>query len=285
MLIILIQKDEISPTLRLIFIIIFFTGMAFVVMSRFYIYFEQVYAERYKKPFFVHKYLFKKRLSKNQKRILINHFSFYNSLKNREKRYFEHRVANFIKSKNFVGRKGFKITDEVLVLISSTAIMLTFGFREYLIDLLNSIVVYPQEFYSKANDDYHKGEFNPQLATLVFSWEHFKEGYDISNDNVNLGIHEFAHAIHLNSLQGEGISATIFNDGYEELIEILSNNEALRKDLIASKYFRDYAYTNQYEFVASIVESFFETPLKFKQQFPNVYFKAKQMLNYNFAKY
>lgn len=282
---ILIQSDEIGPKLRLILIIIFFTGMALVVLSRFYVYFEQLYAERFKKPFYIHKYLLRKRLSNNQKRILINKFSFYNSLKSKEQRYFEHRVACFIKSKNFVGRKGFEITDEVLVLISATAIMLTFGFRDYLIDLITNIIIYPKEFYSKANDEYHKGEFNPQLETIVFSWEHFEKGYDTTNDNINLGIHEFAHAIHLNSLQGGNISSTIFNDGYEELIKILSNNETLRKNLIDSEYFRDYAYTNQYEFVASIMESFFETPVQFKQQFPNVYNKTKQMLNFNYANF
>ncbi len=285
MIIPLLQKDEISPTLRIIFIIVFFVGMAAVVLSRFYIYFEQMYAERYKKPFFIHKYLFRKRLSSPQKKILKNQFSFYNKLKNKERRHFEHRVATFMKSKNFIGRKKMEITDEILVLISATAVMLTFGFREYLIELIANVVVYPKEFYSKANDDYHKGEFNPQLQTIVFSWQHFKEGYDVSNDNINLGIHEFSHAIHLNSLQGEGISTTIFMDGYEDLINVLSKDEKLRKDLINSRYLRDYAFTNQYEFVASIIESFFETPLELKQQFPIVYNKTKQMLNFNFAEY
>lgn len=281
----LLLVEKLSPTMRLTFIVIFFTGMAAVILSRFYVYFEQLYAERYKKPFFVHKYLLKNKLTKPQKQILKNRFPFYGSLSQREKKYFEHRVATFIKSKNFIGRKGLEISDEILVLISSTAVLLTFGFREYLIELLVNIVVYPDEFYSKANDQYHKGEFNPQLETLVLSWKHFVDGFDVLNDNINLGIHEFAHAIHLNSLQGEGISTSIFMDGYEELINILTHNENLRKELLASRYLRDYAYTNQYEFVASIIESFIETPKDFKQQFPEIYFKTKQMLNFNFAGY
>ncbi len=32
-------------------------------------------------------------------------------------------------------------------------------------------------------------------------------------------------------------------------------------DLIGSKYFRAYAYTNQYEFFAVLLENFIETPL------------------------
>jgi len=65
----------------------------------------------------------------------------------------------------------------------------------------------------------------------------------------------------------------------------LSKNEPLRKDLIASKYFRDYAFTNQFEFFAVIVETFIETPKLFKSQFPNIYNKTKQILNFNFAGY
>lgn len=278
-------SDTLSPTTRLVFIIIFFVGMAAVVLYKFYVYFEQRYAERHKRPFYVHRYLYKKKLSNIQKQILIRDVEFFNRLNSAQQRYFEHRVATFIRDKRFYGRKDFPITDEVQVLIASTAVMLTFGFKEYLIELLDNIVVYPSEFYSKINDSYHKGEFNPQFRTLVLSWEHFKEGFDISNDKVNLGIHEFTHAIHLNSLQSESISALIFNDGYEELLGLLSKDENLRKQLVASRYFRDYAYTNQYEFLAVIFETFFEMPQEFQRQFPTIYTKTKQMLNFNFANY
>lgn len=285
MLSLLLLSDTLSPTMKYVLIVIFFVGLAFVVLYKFYEYFEQLYAEKYKRPFYVHRYLFKKTLTKHQKSILKNQVAFYNRLDSRQQQFFEHRVASFIKDKDFYGRKDFEITDEVLVLVSSTAVMLTFGFKEYLIELLTNIVVYPSEFYSKANDAYHKGEFNPQFQTLVLSWEHFKAGYDITNDKLNLGIHEFAHAIHLNSLHSETVSAVVFNDGFDELIQLLSENEPLRKELIASKYFRDYAYTNQYEFLAVIFETFFETPTEFKQEFPHVYAKTKQMLNFNFAHY
>lgn len=284
-MIIPLLSDTMSPTTRLVMIIIFFVGMAGVIGYKFYQYFDQLYAERYKKPYYVHRYLFKKKLPKNQMDILKREVVFYHRLTNKEQQYFEHRVATFISAKNFYGRKDFEITDEVKVLVASTAVMLTFGFREYLIELLTNIVVYPSEFYSKINDDFHKGEFNPQFQTLVLSWQHFKEGFDIRNDKVNLGIHEFTHAIHLDSLLSETTSAVVFNDGYEELLGLLSQDEGLRKELIASRYFRDYAYTNQYEFLAVIFETFFEMPMELKDQFPHVYGKTKQMLNFHFANY
>ena len=243
------------------------------------------YVIRNKRPFYVHTPFFLKRLSKNQKEILIKQFKFYRRLSPQHQRYFEHRVAAFIKDKTFVGREGLFVTEEMKVLISATAVMLTFGFRDFYIGLIGNIFIYPNEFYSSANESYHKGEFNPKLQTLVLSWKDFQKGFEDEKDNINLGIHEFAHAIHLNSIKERDVSSTIFSDSFKELTDLLAHEEVLRKSLIESKYFREYAYTNQYEFLAVIIETFIESPDEFRLQFPQVYDKAKQMLNFNFAGY
>jgi Mlc titration factor MtfA (ptsG expression regulator) len=246
---------------------------------------EMGYVMRHKKPFFVHSPFFLKKLKSNQKFILEQQFKFYNKLTPKHKIYFEHRVASFINDKHFIGRDNLHVTEEMKVLISATAVMLTFGFRDFYIGLINKIFIYPEEFYSNMNQDYHKGEFNPRLETLVLSWKDFKKGFEIEKDKLNLGIHEFAHAIHLNSMKERDVSSTIFSDSFKELTELLANTETLRKDLISSEYFREYAYTNQYEFLAVIIESFIESPEDFKTQFPEIYSKTKQMLNFNFAGY
>lgn len=281
----LLQQPKFDPTLRIILIVVFFVGMALIVLSRFYMYFEQQYALKHKKPFFIHSYFFKRKLTPEQHTILRRQFRFYNTLTPKQKKQFEHRLATFIRDKKFVGREDIEVTSEMRVLISATAVMLTFGFKRYLIDLMSVVIIYPKEFFSTINETYHKGEFNPQLQTLVLSWKHFVEGYDRSNDNLNLGIHEITHAIHLNSYSSSDISSILFNEGFMELTNFLSENETLRKDLLASKYFRDYAYTNQFEFIAVIIENFIETPSRFRSQFPQLYLKTKQMLNFNFAGY
>ncbi|PIA79633.1 hypothetical protein BFR04_01950 [Gaetbulibacter sp. 4G1] len=244
---------------------------------------EMAYVLKHKKPLYNHFYVFLRQLSMSQKAILKNHFSFYKNLTEKEKRYFEHRVALFIKDKDFIGRDGNRITDEVKVLISATAVMLTFGFRDFYIGVISKIVVYPNKFYSNTNNAYHKGEFNPKLKALVLSWEDFIAGFNDENDNLNLGIHEFTHAIHINSMKERDVSSTIFSDSFKELTKLLSANEDLRSKLMGSDYFRKYAFTNQFEFVAVIIENFIETPQEFKLQFPKVYDKVKQMLNFNIA--
>ncbi len=264
---------------------VFLTALIVMIIYFSFRMFEMAYVMRKKKPLYNHIYLKLKRLNPNQQSILRNRFSFYKKLNDKQKQHFEHRVASFIIDKTFIGREGQQITDDIKVLVSATAVMLTFGFRDYFIGLIDKIFVYPGEFYSNANDKYHKGELNPRLGALVISWKHFEHGFDIGNDNLNLGIHEFAHAIHLNSMKERDVSSTIFKDSFKELTDYLSQNKPLRDELIASEYFREYAYTNHFEFLAVIIESFIETPAKFKSQFPRIYDLTKQMLNFNFAGY
>lgn len=264
---------------------IFFAALLYMIIYFAFKLIEMGYVLRNRRPFYVHFYVFLKKLNNNQRAILRNKFSFYNKLSERNKRYFEHRVASFMVDKDFISRGGFAITEEMRILISATAVMLTFGFRDFYIGLISKIIIYPTKFYSKSNNAYHKGEFNPKLKALVLSWEDFVAGFNIHNDNINLGIHEFTHAIHINSIKERDISSTIFSDTFKELSEMLFKDENLRHTITASKYFRNYAFTNQFEFLAVAIENFIETPLEFRREFPEVYLKIKQMLNFNFAGY
>ena len=92
---------------------------------------EMAYVMRHKKPFFVFTPFFLKKLNPSQKLILLYQFPFYSKLNSRHKTYFEHRVASFIVDKHFIGREGLQISEEMKVLISATAVMLTFGFRDF----------------------------------------------------------------------------------------------------------------------------------------------------------
>jgi Mlc titration factor MtfA (ptsG expression regulator) len=54
-------------------------------------------------------------------------------------------LRSFINDKDFIGRSGVEISQEMKVLIASTAIMLTFGFRDFYIGLIQKIIVYPEK--------------------------------------------------------------------------------------------------------------------------------------------
>lgn len=240
---------------------------------------EHNYGLIFNKPFYIHFYPKVKALTPNQSYVLHKQFHYFNALDDKKKKYFEHRVASFIERYEFVGKEDFLITDEVKVLIAATSTMLTFGMRKYLYDVIERVIVYPSAYYSTINEAYHKGEFNPRMRAIVFSWEDFIAGYEITNDNLNLGIHEFSHVLHYHGMKSEDASAMIFSRIYNQIQKEV-HHPPNREKLINSSYFRIYAYTNQFEFLSVIVEHYFETPLQFKQEFPELYQNVSKMLNH-----
>ena len=281
-LILVVEKYTLGSKIILGF---FFAALAYMLLNYAMRMIEMGYVLKYKRPLYNHFYFRLRRLNKNQKSVLTKQFSFYKKLSDKEKKYFEHRVVSFIKDKDFIGRDGIVINDEIKVLIASTAVMLTFGFRDFYIGIISKIVIYPSNFYSNINKAYHKGEFNPKLKALVLSWEGFVEGFNNGHDNLNLGIHELTHAIHINSMKERDVSSIIFSDSFKELSALFSENESLRDELKESDYFRKYAFTNQFEFLAVTIENFIETPQEFRSQFPEIYNKIKQMLNFKVKGY
>jgi Mlc titration factor MtfA (ptsG expression regulator) len=240
---------------------------------------EVIYQRNFKEPLIVFGHIFNKKISETDKMILRNNCRFYRKLKPKYKIFFEHRVATFIDNTIF-SERDISITREMKLTIASVYIQLTFGMKNYLNRLIEQIIIYPNVYLSTHTGDYYKGEFNPRLKTVVFSWPDFKEGIDIENDNLNLGLHEFTHALHFATLKSEKPAHVLFNETLRSLFLSFSN-EALRQNLLNSGFLRAYAFENEYEFVAVLLEHFFESPEELKQKFPDVYLKVKQMINYN----
>lgn len=263
---------------------LFIFGLCTLIFVKFIELIEYLYLLFYKKPAYVHFYFRLKKLPLEEERFLKDKFVFYNRLTNKQKTFFQHRVFLFIKDKSFEGREGFKVTQEVKLYIAATAVMLTFGMRKFLLPSLSKIIIYPDVYHSTINNTYHKGEFNPKLEALVFSWKDFLQGFATRRDNLNLAVHEFIHVIQINSLKYSDVSSAMFTDASKEMLALLLNKN-IRARLDSTEYFRDYAYTNQFEFLAVLVEYFIENPLELKQNFPEFYLKIREMLNYNFRGY
>ncbi len=285
----ILQSQEEDPMISgLILSFGYFLAALFLLFFAFR-FIEGVYVDFFaKKPLFTHFYLRLKSLNEKERDVLKRQFSFYNKLSRKHQRYFQHRVCRFIDRVEFIGGEDLEIDEEKRILIAATATMLTFGYRNYHINRLNKVIIYSDEYYSNLNKTYHKGEFNPGHRAIVFSWKDFKEGYEIEEDNLNLGIHEFVHAIHISYLGTKSrndVSAHIFINGLEKIKNLLETNESYESKMKTAGYFRDYAFTNQFELIAVLVENFIETPSVFKVEFPEVYNEIRQMLNFDFAGY
>ena len=208
-------------------------------------------------------------LSAKHKQFLHQNFTFYQKLPPKSKRIFEKRVAHFISSKKFVPREMQKVTWEMKVLISASAIQLTFGFPRVHLSFFRHILIYPDTFFSHANQQQHKGEVNPRVKAIVLSWKHFVEGY-LKTDGRNLGLHEMAHALRLEN--------QVKNREYDfldqELLEEWEGHAVRTMEEIKAGeevFFRDYGAVNNEEFFAVAVENFFARPTEFKDKHPMTY--------------
>jgi len=225
-----------------------------------------------------------KKLEPSQIQVLKSDFSFYNQLSPKHQRQFEHRVSHFLSKKQFHGREGLVVSEKLKVLVAAIGCMLSFGRKNYIYHLVQNILIYPKEFYSAGNENYHQGEFNPRLKVMALSQKHFEMGYEITNDNLNLGIHEFIHAMQMEAKVVKDSDAARFNKFFKKII--LQLREADTKERLENtRFFRSYAFTNQYEFTAVLAEYFFESPQELKLEFPQLYKDMKVMLNFNFAGY
>ncbi len=251
--------------------VVFFSWMLFSFI-------EHCYAMLLKKPLYVHFYLKLKTLPIHPLMLLRQQSTYFSKLNHRDQLYFEHRVVCFLQKYTFTSRDEAIIDDELKILIASAYVMLTFGMRRYLTNAFKTILIYPDSYFSTQKEQMHNGEFSPKYKAVVFSRKALVEGFQNDSDNLNLAIHEFAHVVTYSSMKGKDVSSSIFSDQYQKIIKKIKqfdNAEEIRN----SSYFRIYAFTNQFEFVAVILEHYFESPNQFKKEFPELYSDVRAMIN------
>jgi MtfA peptidase len=216
-------------------------------------------------------------IRKKYKKILEDHFPYYQKLKDKDKIRFEKRVQYFITTKKFIPRNFQKVTAEMKALIAASAVQLTFGFPDLNLVHFKRILIYPDKYYSLINRRYHKGEVNPSARIIVLSWKSFLDGYLHPETATNLGLHEMAHALRLEN--------NIFNREYNFFeADALTKWEKLSKEEVKKiqkgkdTFFRKYAGTNTDEFFSVAVENFFEKSNEFKQSHPELYITLARLL-------
>ncbi len=220
-------------------------------------------------------------LTISEKKIILNNFPVYKKLSNRQKQKLEYRILRFRKDKQFVFNGLIPRQEDMALLLSATATMLTLGLKNYRIPAIERIIIYPDQYFSLINRQDHIGEYNPGLKTLVVSAHHVKQGFKIPNDNKNLGVHEFAHALSFNAIIESSSEARYFKK-YIAKINLLFDDKIFIQKLASSDYFRAYGRTNEHEFFAVLAENYVETPEQFQKEFPELYLLMGKILKFDF---
>jgi Mlc titration factor MtfA (ptsG expression regulator) len=203
------------------------------------------------------------------------HLPYYANLSKNNKLRFLKRVHYFQTSKTF-HFTGMEPKPEIPVLISASAVQLTFGLRAYHLPFFKNIYILPDAYQAKEFNELVVGHVS--VKGIFISWKYFLRGFEDDKDGVNMALHEMAHALrHQNQMKEFGIDKEFKTDfaKYTQqygpvLIEALLHRRS---------FLRSYAFTNFEEFWAVSVEAFFELPAALKKHLPKIYHALCEVLN------
>ena len=261
--------------LLLLLVLFFFVFIVvWAISSSTFGFIESIYIMIFEKPFLPHCELIHRPLYPSQVQTLKLYSKYYRCLPEKKQDVFETRMVKFMKSKEFLAKGDLKLTDEMMVLAAESAIKLTFGLRNYMFKEFEQIFFFKSSFYSDYSKSVNMGETNPR-GVIVFSWKDLMTGDIDENDNINVGLHEFAHAYMIDNKVNE--------DQYFEVeCERFDNfyNDGKSLELIKShQLFNNYSFRNKMEFFAVAIEHFFETPEKMKEEILELYQILCKMMN------
>lgn len=208
--------------------------------------------------------------------VLDKHFAYYVKINEADKAKFLHRLKNFINEKVFVihDDSGFK---EMPILISASAVQISFGLDKYLLPFFSHIHIFPEEFIG-----YHPTlrllEGNVSGHCINLSWKHFLNGYKLPDNGQNVGLHEFAHAFYYQYFEAKENVEKDFVETFP-LFDACGNKAFEMEQSGFNKLYSDYALRNFQEFWAESIEIFFERPADMKEKYGDLYAAMCDILN------
>lgn len=203
--------------------------------------------------------------------VLTKYLDFYRRLNKNDRKKFINRLHDLIEHMDFIGEQGQAVNLQVSIMCCAPLIQITFGLETYLFNSFHTIIVFPKQFFSQKHGRYVKGGVSRGDA-IYFSYEDLVKGFNIPNDALNLGLHEMAHAIHIEYFDEE------FELKFPQW-EKIAEQELLDMRYQSNPILRNYAGQNKHELFAVCVETFFEQSLEMKEKQPKLYNAMCHLLN------
>jgi hypothetical protein len=207
-------------------------------------------------------------------KILHKRVPFYRQLTDPEARArFENDVRFFIAEQNIYGPRGEPVSDEDRLLVGASAAVLGHGLPDWEWPNLRDIVVYKKAFseeYEEGDREHIIGMVHSQ-GPIIFSEKHLKHGFKGARDGVNVGLHELAHVMDMADGAADGVPMGLDWMANAPWVEALAARLCKHCAHRHQRVLNTYAYTNEAEFFAVAVETFFERPKTLKRKDPELY--------------
>jgi len=219
--------------------------------------------------------------------ILQKHFPLYRGLPAALQKELREKIQAFLAEKNFVGRQGQEVTDEVRVLTAAQACLLLLNRKTNYFPKLSTIYIYPTAYMARrVSQSGHLVSESTQTnlgeswssGELVLAWDAAVHGAKNTYDGRNVVFHEFAHQLDQEDGAADGAPilaefsayaswARVLGEEYERLIR----KKKKHRKTVMNKY----GATNPAEFFAVAGETFFEKPRQLEKRHPELYAELK----------
>lgn len=208
-------------------------------------------------------------------RILSKKVFFYSQLKGKDKDRFERDIVRFLSKVKITG-VSCTVELEDRLLVASSGVIPLFGFPACTYGGLEEVILYPttfnRQFQLDDPDELITGMVGSGVmeGKMILSKPALHEGFDISNDKENTGIHEFVHLFDKENGFIDGVPPG-FEDKAFALPWLQFVHTKIKEIDADQSDIRYYATTDAMEFFAVAGEYFFERPVLLKRKHPALY--------------
>lgn len=175
------------------------------------------------------------------------------------------------------------MTDEVIVTIAVQAGVLALGLDETYFGKVGPIIVHPTAFtipgprassivgmVADGSPPLH-GEAHHDRGPVLLAWDQVRYGARHRGRGRNVVLHEFAHKMDMLDGTVDGTPPLPDRAALERWIEVCAAELALLRNGEAGTLLDEYAATDPGEFFAVATEVFFDRPLEFRGEKPELY--------------
>jgi len=222
-------------------------------------------------------------LTFRQRRLLKRAMPLYRRLPAPLRQQLNGHIQVFLIEKKVVGADGFKVNDDMRLLIAANACLLLLNRHSDYFTNVKTVVLYPSAYRASQQKQQHGVVSNTQQTrlgeswpwgTIVLSWSDSLAGSVNEQDGHNVILHEFAHQLDQQNGGATGTPKLSDTTKYNQWARIFSKEyRQLKSQLWQHKdgVIDRYGATNEAEFFAVVTESFFEQPIQLRQKHAALY--------------
>ena len=213
--------------------------------------------------------------------LLADNVAHWRTLSGHERERLEGLIRLLLVDKLWEASQGFKLTDEIRVVISAMAGLLILGLDYDYYHRVTSIIVSPTTVVLEGDRHLGGGVYTDEPEAIIgearsdgpvlIAWDSARAQARDPDDGRNVVYHEFAHKLDMLGGSVDGTPPLESHAEYERWIRVCNAEFAALRDGTGGDLLDPYGAENTGEFFAVVTEVFFDTPVELERDKPELY--------------